>query len=136
MPEQSNIFLDKRKLSTRYVPSNLPHVAAAIRLTSRGKTVSEGDTVRFLFTDADHVNPLCRVVALEEAGTTKVNVDREKYRELLLDAAETILSPFGFSRAAYGLPVHTKSWIQEIWNERRKERWMEVETEWAGAYPE
>jgi hypothetical protein len=53
-----------------------------------------------------------------------------------LDAAETILSPFGFSRAAYGLPMHTKSWIQEIWNERKKERQMEAETEWTGAYSE
>jgi hypothetical protein len=97
--------------------------------------VSEGDTVQFLFTDADHINPLCRVVALEEVGTG-INIDREKYRELLQDAAETILSPFGFSRAAYGLPVHTRSWIQEIWNERKKERQMEAETEWAGAYLE
>src|SRR2546426_6178129 len=58
--------------------SVFPHVAAAIRLTSMGKSVNEGDNIRFLFTDADHVNPLCRVVAYDEAGP-KVNIDRQKY---------------------------------------------------------
>ncbi len=37
-----------------------------------GKSVTEGDNIQFLFTDADHFNPLCRVVAYEEAGP-KVN---------------------------------------------------------------
>ena len=58
------------------------------------------------------------MVASEEADNARVSVDRKKYREMLLDAAETVLSTFGFSRASYGLPVSPKSWIQEIWEDR------------------
>lgn len=108
--------------------SLFPHVAAAIRLTSLGKTVSEGDNIQYLFTDAGHLNPLCRVVAKDEVDS-KVSIDREKYREMLLDAAETVLSTFGFSRASYGLPVSPKSWVQEIWEDGKRGRQLESETE-------
>lgn len=108
--------------------SLFPHVATAIRLTGMGKTISEGDNIQFLFTDANHMNPLCRVVAKEEIDDpAEVRVDREKYREMLLDAAETVLSTLGFSRASYGLPVSPRSWVEELWEERKRERQMETE---------
>jgi hypothetical protein len=37
---------------------------------------------------------------VEENGD--FNYDKEKYRDLLLEAAETVLSIFGFNRTAYG----------------------------------
>lgn len=33
-----------------------------------------------------------------------LNYDREKYKEMLLDAAETVLGIFGFDRTLYGKP--------------------------------
>ena len=50
-------------------------------------------------------NPLCRVVPIyytqKNNGKTK-NYDKEKYRELILEAAETVLGYFGFDRNLYG----------------------------------
>jgi hypothetical protein len=42
------------------------------------------------------INPLYRVMTYDYIGG-KVNSDREKYRDMVLDAAETILSTFGFT---------------------------------------
>ena len=56
-------------------------------------------------------NPLCRIAALETAPeedngckdkTRALNYDKEKYREMILDAAETVLGNFGFERTVYG----------------------------------
>jgi hypothetical protein len=33
-----------------------------------------------------------------------MNYDKEKYKEMILDAAETILGYFGFNRTVYGTP--------------------------------
>jgi hypothetical protein len=41
--------------------------------------------------------------------------DKEKYKEMMLDAAETVLGIFGFDRSAYSNPKRN--------NERRKWRW-------------
>jgi hypothetical protein len=32
----------------------------------------------------------------------KLNYDKEKYREMIFDAAETVLGYFGFDRTVYG----------------------------------
>jgi len=39
-----------------------------------------------------------------------VDYDREKYRELLLDAAETVLGYFGFDRTVFGDAPKNKKW--------------------------
>jgi hypothetical protein len=53
-------------------------------------------------------NPLCRVVPIyytqKNNGKTK-NYDKEKYRELILEAAETVLGYFGFDRNLYGMVI-------------------------------
>jgi len=77
--------------------STFPHVAAAIQLASRGVNVNPGEKVNFIYTDADHHNPLCRVTPYDPVDR-RISIDGEKYRALILDAAETILSTFGFTR--------------------------------------
>ena len=66
-----------------------------------------GNTIQYIYTNSQHKNPLCRVVPLEilqkigekekegckENGRT-LNYDKDKYREMILDAAETVLGLF------------------------------------------
>ena len=43
--------------------------------------------------------------------TPHISYDREKYRDMLLEAAETLLSYFGFDRAAFGeVSKRNKKW--------------------------
>ena len=81
--------------------SLFPHVSAAIQLNGEDTHPSKGDTIRYIYTDSQHKNPLCRVVPVEnthESNTEVFSYDNEKYREMLLDAAETVLGYFGFDR--------------------------------------
>ncbi len=48
---------------------------------------------------------------------------------MILDAAETVLSTFGFSREVYGFQKKFNNWIDELWAERRRDMAMEVYTE-------
>ena len=113
--------------------SIFPHVAAAIQLASRGKQVKAGDDINFIYMDSDHHNPLCRVIPLELVGS-KANFDKEKYREMLMDVAGTVLSTFGFSREAYGIPIKSRSWLRELREEIRNERELEVDVEEKDVY--
>ena len=51
--------------------------------------------------------------------------DKEKYREMILDAAETVLGYFGFDRTVYGNMKNTGTtkwrWLQELKQEREKD---------------
>jgi DNA polymerase elongation subunit (family B) len=80
--------------------SLLPHVSAAVGLTHQRKTVRAGEKMNFVYVNARHSNPLRRVIpsVLYDDGY----YDREKYRDLVIDAAETILSTFGFKRQKVG----------------------------------
>ncbi len=64
-----------------------PHVAAAIQLcNANGKQPSKGDIIQYVYTDSENQNPLNRVVT---AGISEDNFggyDKEKYKEMLLDA--------------------------------------------------
>jgi hypothetical protein len=48
----------------------------------------------------------------------RVNPDEERYRNTILDAAETVLSTLGFSREIYGLKKADKWWWPELLDER------------------
>jgi DNA polymerase elongation subunit (family B) len=89
--------------------SLFPHVSAAIQ--SR-KYPLKGDTIQYIYTDSKHSNPLCRVIPIENLKSLP-SYDREKYKEMILDAAETVLGYFGFDRCVYG----------NIKKGRRKWRW-------------
>jgi hypothetical protein len=50
---------------------------------------------------------------------------REKYHEMLLGAAESILGYFGFDRTVYGDRKKNRKW----WYELREDRRKDIETE-------
>ena len=83
--------------------SLFPHVSAALQLTEAGVPLTRGDTIQYIYTDAAHSNPLRRVTPVEfiEEGREQV-YDKEKYREMLLEATETILGYFSFDRTLFG----------------------------------
>jgi hypothetical protein len=52
--------------------------------------------------------------------------DKEKYKEMTLDAAETVLGFFGFDRAAYSnLKKGRRRWYEELTEQRVRD----IETE-------
>jgi DNA polymerase elongation subunit (family B) len=85
--------------------SLFPHVSAAIQLSNdTGKYPMKGDTIQYIYTNSRHNNPLCRVtpIAVENAQAEPLSkYDKEKYKEMILDAAETFLGLFGFDRTVY-----------------------------------
>lgn len=108
--------------------SLLPHVSAAILLAKKGMEMNAGEGVEYIFTKTHHNNPLYRVVPkafVEENGD--FNYDKEKYRDMLLEAAETVLSIFGFNRMAYGdVPKKYKKWCQRLNEEKLEDRITET----------
>ena len=119
--------------------SLFPHVSAAIQLLSNNgggdNPPRKGDTIRYIYTNSKHNNPLCRVVPLDylEKGNkgetykdkTLKYYDKEKYREMILDAAETVLGYFGFDRTVYENPWKNgrkkKQWYDQLQEERTKD---------------
>ena len=86
------------KLLRQYIEkyrSLFPHVAAAIRLNISGVTAARGDNIQYVHTDSNHADPLHRVTPAKLISTQ--NYDRQRYLEMLLDSAESVLSIFGFN---------------------------------------
>ena len=90
--------------------------------------MNSGQGVEYIYTDTHHNNPLYRVVPkalIYENGDFEY--DKEKYRDMLLEAAETVLPIFGFDRTAYGdAPKKYKKWWQRLNEERTRD--MDTET--------
>jgi DNA polymerase elongation subunit (family B) len=114
--------------------SLFPHVSAAIQLLRNnggGSRPSKGDTIQYIYTNSKNNNPLCRVAPLEilQKGESRedsaMNYNKEKYREMILDATETVLSYFGFDRTVYENPRKNRKkkikWYQELYDERTKD---------------
>jgi hypothetical protein len=57
-------------------------------------------------------------------NTATLIYDKEKYREMILDAAETVLGYFGFDRTVYGNKKNTKTrkwnWLLQDLKEERE----------------
>jgi DNA polymerase elongation subunit (family B) len=108
--------------------SLFPHVSAAIQLCNEDRHSSKGDTIKYIYTNSQHKNPLCRVASINE-GTGRLDYDKEKYKEMLLDAAETVLTYFGFDRTIYGIKKNAAArklwWLEEL----RQERERDIRTE-------
>ncbi len=102
--------------------SLFPHVSAAIQ--SRRYPL-KGETIQYIYTDSKHNNPLCRVTPIENIASLP-QYDKEKYREMILDAAETVLGYFGFNRTAFSniKKGRRKRWYKEI----REQRARDIET--------
>jgi DNA polymerase elongation subunit (family B) len=105
--------------------SLFPHVAAAIQLGISGKSSVRGDSIQYIYTNAHHSNPLCRVTALELVGQEEeLNYDKEKYRDMLLEAAEIVLGYFGFDRTIYdanSIKKKYRKWLDELRQERMRD---------------
>ena len=54
------------------------------------------DVVGFIYVDAEHRNPYMRVASTELLAPGWKGYDKEKYVELALDAAETLLTPLSY----------------------------------------
>jgi DNA polymerase elongation subunit (family B) len=96
-----------------------PHISAAPQLTETGKSLVCGDTIQHIYTDAIHKNPLRRVMPLDFI-CKEHEYDTEKYREMLLEAAETALGYFRFDRKVYGDRKKNRKWWYELREEHRK----------------
>ena len=99
------------------------HVSAAIQ--SRRYPL-KGDTIQYIYTDSKYNNPLFRVIPIENLKSLLIH-DREKYKQLLLDAAETVLGVFGFDRTVYSnnKTVRRKKWYEEL----REQRAIDIQAE-------
>ena len=103
--------------------SLFPHVSAAIQSK---KNPLKGDTIQYIYTYSKHNNPLCGVTLIENIKSLPL-YDREKYKEMILDAAETILGFFGFDdRTVYSsLKKGRRRWYEEL----KEQRARDIETE-------
>jgi len=102
--------------------SLFPHVSAAIQ--SRRYPL-RGDTIQYIYTDSQHNNPLCIVTPIENFASLP-QYDKEKYKEMILDAAETVLGYFGFRTAYSNIKKgRSKKWYEEL----REQRARDIETE-------
>src|SRR5215208_5945549 len=115
--------------------SLFPHVSAAIQLSNEDKYPSKGDTIKYICANSQHNNPLGGVVPVEstyEHEDRRLNYDKEKYKEMIVDAVESVLGYFGFSRTVYGNKKNKVTrkwwWLEELRQEREKD--IEVETNW------
>jgi DNA polymerase elongation subunit (family B) len=94
------IFKVLRQDLHRYT-SLFSHVSAALQINEAGIALTPGDTIRYIYTDAAHTNPLRRITSLDFIDQVQ-DYDKEKYREMLLEAAETVLGYFAFDRTLFG----------------------------------
>jgi DNA polymerase elongation subunit (family B) len=108
-----------------------PHVSAGLKLASEGKILRAGDRINYIYENATHFNPLSRAIPYRfEDNSGPVQYDREKYRDLLLDAAETVLGPFGFSREALAIrKVESFDWLAQLYRVQKQEALSEIDSE-------
>ena len=67
----------------------------------------------------------CGYISSEDIEKKNLRYDKEKYREMVLDAAQTDLGYFGFDRITYGNKRITTPrkwrWLQELKQQREKD---------------
>jgi DNA polymerase elongation subunit (family B) len=112
--------------TTRY-KSPFPHISAAIQLSNADEHPSKGDTIKYIYTNSLHKSPLLRVASIDSTNGVKgkLDYDKEKYKEMILDAAETVLGYFGYDRTLYGNKKKISKrkwwWFEELRQEREKD---------------
>ena len=133
--KQQDLVISKllRQDIDRY-KSLFPHVSAAIQLSNdTGKYLTKGDTIQYIYTNSQHNDPLCRVVpiAVENVQAEHLSrYDKEKYREMILDAAETVLGLFGFDRTVYSNNIKNKNGRRKWYDELREERTRDIQRDY------
>jgi DNA polymerase elongation subunit (family B) len=94
-----------------------PHVTAARQLAMKGIEQRKGDLIEFIYVDAGHHNPYMRVAPTELLDKSWREYDREKYVDLVLDAAETLLVPFGYTKERLrGMDGPRETTLTEAWS--------------------
>jgi hypothetical protein len=117
---------------TRFELVNALCCASTLASTAAVNCGENWNSVKYIYTDSQHKNPLCRVLSLDnnKENNGKINYDKEKYREMMLDAAETVLGYFGFDRTVYGNKRNTATrkswWLEELRQEREKDIMIEM----------
>jgi DNA polymerase elongation subunit (family B) len=99
--------------------SLFPHVSAAIRLNVSGVLTKRGDSIQYVHTDSNHIDPLQRITPAKLISSKEY--DKEKYLEMLLDSAEAVLSIFGFNRSFFGFEKKFKHWWDELYQQRERD---------------
>jgi DNA polymerase elongation subunit (family B) len=94
--------------------SLVPHVVAAIQMAQKGKKLRRGEKIDFIYINAKNKNPFRRAVSTDISKNYQKYYDREKYMELVLDTAETILSIFGFDRKKLDIRARPKDFLKKI----------------------
>ena len=92
----------------------------------------KGDTIQYVYTNSQHNNPLCRVVpiAIDNAQVGSMSqYDKEKYKEMILDAAETVLGFLDFDRTVYSSNIKKKKGRRKWYDELREQRTKDIQTE-------
>jgi len=111
------------RMPIRNYRSLFPHVIAAIQLEGLSKPIKPGETVEYVYVDAAQMNPMKRVLPASIAHS----YDCQKYAEMLLDTAETLLGVFGFSRTLFSLQPKPRGFLEELRRERDQEIILELE---------
>ena len=101
-----------------------PHVTVLDTISQYGQTTGRGDIIEYIYTNVEHQNPLNRVVTVGSGDNFGLNYDKEKYKEMLPDADETVLGVFGFFMESYCKPKDKKWWM-----ELRRNRMNDVRAE-------
>ena len=91
--------------------SNVHQAIAAKKLSDQGLEVTAGQTIRYIILDADNKHPE-RCVVPSQLIVQNQRYDREEYLKLLVDAIQTILSPFGYTKD--NLMLHIASLRQTV----------------------
>jgi len=109
----------KDLIVSKILRQDLHKYRSLFQLTEAGVPLTRGDTIQYIYIDAAHSNPLRRVTPVEfiEEGREQV-YDKEKYREMLLEAAETVLGYFGFDRTLIGDRSKNRKWW---WHQLREQ---------------
>ena len=84
------------------------------------------------YTDSQYNNPLCRVVPIAIGNAQSGSLsqyDKEKYKEMILDAAETVLGFLGFDRTVYNSNIKKKNGRRKWYDELREQRTKDIQTE-------
>lgn len=84
------------------------------------------ERIQYIYTDAAHRNPLRRILPVDLIKKEH-GYDKQKYRDMLLEAAETILGYFGFDRTIYGDNIKKKK--RKWWYDLGRERRRDIDTE-------
>jgi hypothetical protein len=84
-----------------------------------------GDTIQYIYTEANNTNPLRRVRPVDLVNGE--DYDKDKYREMLLEAEETVLGYFGFDRTLFGDTSRSKN--RKWWHQLREQRQKDIDIE-------